>query len=143
MIDPRRQHPGLREQRDALERVAAEAAEHPVPAGEAAFAFAPYGDGFLAMAVVGVIEDVSAERLAGALRDVRGLGRRELAIELSGLVWSTPALVRILGQLRLAQLASAGRLELHRPPATLMTTLGDSFPDELSLHDPRPALRAV
>jgi len=143
MIDPRLRPDTPERRRQALDRVAAEAAEHPVPDGEAAFAFSPYGDGFLAMAVTGVVENPSAERLAGALRDVRLLGRHELAVELSGLVRSTPSLIRFLGHLRLQQITTAGRLELHRPPRDLVSALGDVFPDELSLHETRRALRAV
>ena len=141
MIDEQRVRTG--ERRRALALVAAEAAEQGVPAGEAAFAFSSYDDGFLALAITGVLEEPSGRRLAGVFRDVRTLGRRELAIELSGLLRSTPTLVRFLGHLRLQQVANDGRLQLHAPPADLVTALGDAFPDRLSIHGARPLLRAL
>lgn len=139
----RGQHGRGAERRRALEAVASEVADQRVPTGEAAFAFASYDDGFLAMAISGVVDDRSAERLAGVLRDVRTLGRHELDIDFTGLVLSTLALMRFLGHLRLQQVANGGRIELHHPPADLVNALGENFPDELSLHCARPALRAL
>lgn len=131
------------ERRSALEAVAAEAADQHVPAGEAAFAFACYDDGYLALAINGVVERRSGERLAGIFRDVRTLGRHELDIELTGLVRSSTSLLQFLGHLRLQQVASCGRLQLHHPPADLVTALGEAYPDELTIHRARPPVRAL
>jgi hypothetical protein len=128
----------------ALDAVAAEATGRRTEGdGGVAFALAAEDDGLVAVAIDGVVDDAAAERLAALLLEVRALGRREVAIDLAELTHSTPALVRFLGHLRLHQVAGDGRLELHRPPADLVNALGDAVPDRLSIHEPRPALRAL
>ncbi len=128
----------------ALDAVAAEATNRRTEGDDGvAFALAADDDGIVAVAIDGVVDDAAAERLAALLLEVRALGRREVAIDLAALTRSTPALLRFLGHLRLHQVAGDGRLELHRPPADLVNALGDAFPDRLSIHDPRPALRAL
>jgi len=127
----------------ALGAAAADAAAARPGPGGCAHAVVAFGDGYLALAVTGVVEAGSGERLLGVLDDLRTRGRHELAVECSGLARSSPALVRFLGYVRLQQVAGHGRLALHRPPADLLSALGEPGPDHLAVHDPRPAVRGL
>ncbi|PVZ05384.1 hypothetical protein [Actinomycetospora cinnamomea] len=121
-------------------RAAAAACRAPDHAGIAVVA---YDEGHLVLAVAGVVGDRAGDRLLALLPGLRLAARYELDVDLSALTRSSPALLRFLGYARLQQVSGHGRLTLHRPPTELVSALGEPGPDQVLVHDPRPAVRAL
>lgn len=134
--------PEPRELRACALRAVADVRGGPLADG-ASLAVLPYDDGFLAMALRGVVDERAGGQLLGVLADVRWQGRHELLVELAELVRATPAVMRFIGYLRLQQVTMRGRLELHHPPADLVAGLAGDGADSLWVHDPRPPVRPL
>ena len=95
-----------------------------------------YDDGCLALAVVG---DAGPEQVK-ALRALRSRLAQEawaeLTVELSALTGDCgPALVRVLGQLRVHRLAAGARVEVHGAPPAVVSHLGASPATEFTVRD--------
>ncbi|MDL5156715.1 hypothetical protein [Actinomycetospora termitidis] len=95
-----------------------------------------YDEGCVALAVVGPAGPAQVR----ALRDLRPQLAREawaeLVVDLSGLEGDCgPALVRVLGQLRVQRLTAGARVELHGAPPEVVSELGAQPATEFTVHD--------
>jgi hypothetical protein len=130
---------GSADQRRRHARVAAirYAGEHPeVSAG---VGLCRYDDGCLALAAVGA----GGPAQVRALRSLRARLAREawaeLVVDLSGLEGDCgPALVRVLGQLRVQRLTAGARVEVHGAPPALAAELGACPATAYTVHDAPP-----
>jgi hypothetical protein len=98
-----------------------------------------YDDGCVALAVVGT----GGPTQVRALRSLRGRLAREawaeLVVDLSGLDGDCgPALVRVLGQLRVHRLTAGARVEVHGAPPALTAELGARPATAYTVHDAPP-----
>ncbi len=113
------------------------AGEHPeVSAG---VGLCRYDDGCLALAAVGA----GGPAQVRALRSLRARLAREawteLVVDLSGLEGDCgPALVRVLGQLRVQRLTAGARVEVHGAPPALAAELGACPATAYTVHDAPP-----
>ncbi len=131
---------GTADQRRRQARVAAvrRAREHP-EAG-AGIGLCRYDDGCVALAAVGA----GGPAQVRALRSLRAhLAREawaELVVDLSALDGDCgPALVRVLGQLRVQRLSAGARVEVHGAPPALIAELGARPATAYTVHDEPPA----
>ncbi|GAA4829578.1 hypothetical protein GCM10023201_16400 [Actinomycetospora corticicola] len=97
-----------------------------------------FDDGCVALAVVGVAGPAQVR----ALRELRPQLAREawaeLVIDLSHLDGECgPALVRVLGQLRVQRLTAGARVEVHGAPAEAVAELGDRRATEFTVREER------
>ncbi|MEJ2870667.1 hypothetical protein WCD74_23090 [Actinomycetospora sp. OC33-EN08] len=97
-----------------------------------------YDDGCVALAVVGPAGPAQVR----ALRDLRPQLAREawaeLVIDLSGLEGECgPALVRVLGQLRVQRLTAGARVEIDGAPAEVVSELGVRPATEFTVREHR------
>jgi hypothetical protein len=104
-----------------------------------------HDDGCVALAIVGT----GGPGQVRTLRSLRGRLAREawaeLVLDLSGLHGDCgPALVRVLGQLRVHRLTAGARVEVHGAPPALRAELGARPATAYTVHDapsggPRPS----
>jgi hypothetical protein len=101
-----------------------------------------YDDGCVALAVVGP----GGPAQVRTLRSLRGRLAREawaeLVVDLSGLDGDCgPALVRVLGQLRVHRLTAGARVEVHGAPPALTAEIGTRPATTYTVHDDGPSGR--
>jgi hypothetical protein len=132
---------GTTDQRRRQARVAAVRRGQEHPEVSAGVGLCRYDDGCVALAAVGA----GGPAQVRALRSLRARLAREawaeLVIDLSGLAGDCgPALVRVLGQLRVQRLSSGARVEVHGAPPALTAELGARPATAYTVHEDPPVL---
>ena len=98
-----------------------------------------YDDGCLALAVVGDAGPTQVKALRALRPRLAQEAWAELTVELSALTGDCgPALVRVLGQLRVHRLAAGARVEVHGAPPEVVSYLGSSPATEFTVRDVDP-----
>ena len=99
-----------------------------------------YDDGCLALAVVGEAGPAQVKALRALRPRLAQDAWAELTVELSALTGDCgPALVRVLGQLRVHRLAAGSRVEVHGAPPAVVSHLGSSPATEFTVRDVDPS----
>lgn len=95
-----------------------------------------YQPGGLVAALGGRFDAAAVDRLCGRTAELRAHARRELVLECSQLRPSCGSrLPRVLARLRVQCLVDGARVELHHPPAQLVTELGQVRPQVYRVTD--------
>ena len=128
-------HPRRRQARVAAIR---RGQEHPeVSAG---VGLCRYDDGCVALAAVGRGGPAQVRTLRALRARLAREAWAELVIDLSAFEGDCgPALVRVLGQLRMQRLTAGARVEVHGAPPALAAELGASPATAYTVHDEPPA----
>ncbi len=99
-----------------------------------------YDDGCVALAAVGSSGPAQVRMLRSLRSRLARDAWAELVVDLSGLDGDCgPALVRVLGQLRVQRLTAGARVEVHGAPPALAAELGASPATTYTVHDEPPA----
>ncbi|HEY2193569.1 MAG TPA: hypothetical protein VGH76_14930 [Actinomycetospora sp.] len=127
---------GTTDQRRRQARVAAVRRGREHPEVSAGVGLCRYDDGCVALAVAGA----GGPAQVRALRSLRARLAREawaeFVVDLSGLDGDCgPALVRVLGQLRVQRLSAGARVEVHGAPPALTAELGARPATAYTVHD--------
>jgi hypothetical protein len=98
-----------------------------------------YDDGCVALGVVGPGGPAQVRTLRSLRARLAREAWAELVVDLSGLDGDCgPALVRVLGQLRVQRLSAGARVEVHGAPPALTAELGAHPATAYTVHDTPP-----
>lgn len=131
---------GHQRRRQACVAAVRRAQEHPeVSAG---VGLCRYGDGCVALAAVGAGGPAQVRTLRSLRARLAREAWAELVVDLSALEGDCgPALVRVLGQLRMQRLTAGARVEVRGAPPALAAELGASPATAYTVHDDEPRSR--
>lgn len=128
--------PDQRRRRARLEAIA-RAGERPEVSG--GVGLCRYDDGCVALAAVGPGGPAQVRALRALRSRLAREAWAELVVDLSGLDGDCgPALVRVLGQLRVHRLTAGARVEVHGAPPALTAELGARPATSYTVHDAPP-----
>jgi hypothetical protein len=130
---------GTADQRRQQARVAAVRRGRERPEVSGGVGLCRYDDGCVALAVVGVGGPAQVRTLRALRARLAREAWSELVIDLSGLEGDCgPALVRVLGQLRVQRLSAGARVEVHGAPPALTAELGARPATAYTVHEDPP-----
>lgn len=131
---------GTADQRRQQARVAAVRRGRERPDVSAGVGLCRYDDGCVALAAVGAGGPAQVRTLRALRARLAREAWSELVIDLSGLDGDCgPALVRVLGQLRVQRLSAGARVEVYGAPPALTAELGARPATEYTVHEDPPA----
>jgi hypothetical protein len=139
-VDPVAADPVGAVQRRRQARVAAVRRGQEHPEVSAGVGVCRYDDGCVALAVVGAGGPAQVRTLRSLRARLAREAWEELVVDLTALDGDCgPALVRVLGQLRMQRLTAGARVEVHGAPPALAAELGARPATAYTVHDTPPA----